>query len=174
MLVYVSASMSASKHICLFHIIYLCTVYTCTGSSGFPGADGITGLPGDQGLPGPPGKHGPAGLPGFAGCASSTDERISRRMAELGHIIETTAQLYNMDHKMSANQLYDYLVTYNSTVMALSSERTSDRKFPRDNRTARSVKKCNGVLLPGSKGEAGLKGLPGKDGMIGNTGLPGN
>ena len=98
-------------------------------------------------------------------------------MAELGHIIETTAQLYNIidaDHKMSANQFYDYLVAYNSTVMALSSEHTSDRKFPPDNRTARSVKKCNGALLPGSKGEAGLKGWPGKDGTIGNTGLPGN
>ena len=149
-----------------------------TGNRGYPGTDGVAGLPGDQGLPGPPGRPGPAGPPGLAGCASPNDERVSRRMAELGHIITTTTQLYNsidVKHEMSAEQFYSYLVTYNNKDRTMSGQgHISDGKFIPNNRTVRDAEECNEVLMfPGSKGETGLKGQPGKDGTIGNSGVPG-
>ena len=149
-----------------------------TGKRGFPGTDGVIGLPGDQGLPGPPGKPGSAGPPGLAGCASSTDERISRRMAEVGHIIKTTAQLYNtinVNHEIPADQFYNYLVTYRNkyyvqTTVPIQMNDEFNRK-----RITRNAKECDAVLtFSGSKGNTGLKGIPGRDGSIGTYGIPGN
>jgi len=157
------------------------SVYNCnTGDVGYPGADGIAGLPGDQGLPGLPGRPGPPGPPGLAGCVSPNDKRISRRMAELRHIITTTTQLYNsidVNHEMSAEQFYNYLVTYDNrdhTMLTQGQTKLNGGEFVSNNRIVRDAAKCNSVLtFSGSKGETGLKGQPGRDGTIGNSGIPG-
>ncbi|XP_065892788.1 collagen alpha-1(IV) chain-like [Dysidea avara] len=150
------------------------------GDRGYPGIDGITGLPGDQGLPGPPGRPGLAGPPGLAGCAASNDERISRRMAELGHIIKTTRQLYNsidVNHEMSAEQFYNHLMTYSSQNHMLPSHSISQHIYNEpvsSKRMIRDAKECNAILtFAGSKGDTGLKGLTGRDGQIGGYGVPG-
>ncbi|XP_065921053.1 collagen alpha-1(I) chain-like isoform X2 [Dysidea avara] len=148
------------------------------GDKGLSGADGNTGFPGDQGVPGPPGRPGPTGPPGLAGCALPNDERISRRMAELGHIITTTTQLYNsidVNHEMSAEHFYNYLVTNGNKDHTLStlSDTANMKDISYNKRMTRNAKKCDTVTFTGSKGDTGLKGLSGRDGPIGNHGIPG-
>jgi len=99
-------------------------------------------------------------------------------MAELRHIVTTTTQLYNsfgVSHEMSAEQFYNYLVTYDNkdhSVLTLPGQgHINGGKFISNNRNVRDAARCN--AFPGSKGETGLKGQPGRDGMIGNSGVPG-
>jgi len=98
-------------------------------------------------------------------------------MAELGHIIKTTTQLYNsidVNHEMSAEQFYKYLVTYSSHNHMVPTYSVPQHFYASNSRMIRGAKECNKILtFAGSKGETGLKGLPGKDGQMGNYGVPG-
>ena len=148
-----------------------------SGNKGPNGANkGLPGPRGDQGLPGIRGRTGPPGPPGLGGCPLPSDNELSRRTREVGHIFTTTTELYNtlgLENQMSADEFYDYIMKKPS----IEKDTVSDHVYSDESRVARSTESstdCNGIpVLPGPVGDQGVPGLPGDDGMKGEPGLPG-
>ena len=133
----------------------------------------MPGPRGDQGPTGSRGKRGPPGPPGLGGCPLPTNNKLSRRIREVGHIFSTTSELYNslgLEDQMSADEFYDYIMKNEKDAVPV-------HLYSDENRAARSTESstdCSGTLvIPGPKGEPGVPGLPGEDGIKGEAGIPG-
>ena len=144
-----------------------------SGSKGSNGAKGLPGPRGDQGLPGFRGRSGP---PGLGGCPLPSDNELSRRIREVGHIFSTTTELYNslgLENEMTADEFYDYIMKKPS----FEKDTVSDHLYNEESRVARSTESstdCNGIpVIPGPLGVQGVPGPPGDDGIKGEAGLPG-
>ena len=152
--------------------LYIHTFY-CLGKRGPNGAPGLRGPIGNQGVPGPPGRPGPPGPPGLAGCPLPKNNKLSRRIREVGHIFSSTTELYNslgIENQMSADEFYDY-------IMEGPKNTVPNYLYSDDSRAARSTESstdCNGIeVIPGPKGSPGVSGVPGNDGTKGESGIPG-
>ena len=133
----------------------------------------MPGPRGDQGPTGLRGKPGPSGPPGLGGCPLPANNKLSRRIREVGHIFSTTSELYDSlgpENQMSADEFYDY-------IMKKKEDAVPVHLYSDKNRAARSTESstdCNGILvIPGPIGDPGVPGLPGDDGIKGEAGIPG-
>ena len=149
-----------------------------SGNKGSNGAKGLPGPRGDQGLPGFRGRSGPPGPPGLGGCPLPSDNKLSRHIREMGHIVSTIAELYNslgLENQMSADEFYDYIMKKPS----FEKDTISDHLYSDESRVARNTDSsgstnCSGTpVIPGPVGDQGVPGLPGDDGIKGKSGLPG-
>ena len=168
------------------------TVYV--GSRGSRGFDGLNGAPGDQGPPGRRGQPGPVGPPGQGGCPL-LDHELALRAVELGYITEVTKELYygsfDKQYKKSVRRFHNHLV---NEIMehkkefknVMSSQQTASHVTSgvNHNRLTRHTKSSDELressfecgdapILPGPKGEDGVKGPPGVAGQNGIPGRPG-
>ena len=161
------------------------------GSRGSRGYDGLSGVPSDQGPPGRRGQPGPVGPPGLGGCPVP-DHEMTRRALELGYVTEITKELYygssDKQYKKSVRRFHNHLVNKimehkKEFEKAMSSQQTASQVNSRvdHNRLTRQTEysdelressfECGGVLvLPGPKGETGVRGSPG---LTGENGMPG-
>jgi len=141
------------------------------GSRGSVGLSGVSGDPGPLGDRGLPGQMGP---PGLRGCPLPKDEKIKRRMVELGYITEVIEDIYynspDKQYKESVRKFHNHLVNE-------FMQHKKDIKHgihDRVNREVESSIDCGGVpVIPGPTGEAGEPGLPGASGQSGIPGRPG-
>lgn len=155
----------------------------------------MNGAPGDQGPPGRRGPPGPVGPPGLGGCPLP-DPKMTRRALELGYITEVTTNLYysssDEQYKRSVRKFHNHIVKE----LIQHKEQLKEAKASQQgasqvnsevdhNRPARQTEdssdeqrqasiECGGVpILPGPKGEAGVRGPPGAKGQNGIPGRPG-
>ena len=161
------------------------------GSKGNRGFNGLSGAPGDQGLPGRRGPPGPVGPPGLGGCPQP-DHELVRRALELGYITEITKELYygssDKQHKKSVQRFHNHLVNkvieYKKEIKKVNQKASQINKGVDHNRFTRQMKpsdelressfECGGVpILPGPKGNDGVRGPPGMPGENGIPGRPG-
>ena len=136
------------------------------------GARGLPGHRGDQGPTGLRGRPGPPGPPGLGGCLLQSDNKLSRRIREVGRIFSATTELYDsleLENQMSADEFYDYIMKKKKDVVP--------NHFSDKNRIIRSTESstnCSGILvIPGPIGDKGVPGLPGDDGIKGEAGSSG-
>ena len=121
---------------------------------------------------------------------------MTRRALELGYISEVTKELYygssDKQYKKSVREFHNHLVdkimehkkqykkvmaSQQGTFQAINGVNHSrfTRQIELSDNLRKSSLECGGVpILPGLKGEAGVKGLPGILGQNGIPGRPGN
>jgi len=145
----------------------------------------LDGPPGEPGPCGSRGQPGPPGPPGLAGCPLPPGHKLSRRMTELGYIIEVTEKIYhhtvNKKVKRSVskfhNHLVDKIIEHKENLESAKPSSTEVSSKDTQGRVTRQVvssEECGGVpLIPGTTGEPGMKGRPGLPGQNGLPGRPG-
>ena len=151
----------------------------------------MNGASGDQGPPGSRGPPGSVGPPGLGGCPVP-DHEMTRRALELGYITEITKELYhgssNKQYKKSVRRFHNHLVNKimehkKEFKKVVPSQQTTSQvnsgvdhnRFTRQAEYSAELREssieCGGVpILPGPKGEAGVRGPPG---IPGQNGIPG-
>lgn len=173
-----------------YHLTNLCTV----GRRGPSGYNGLNGAPGNQGPPGYQGPPGSVGPPGLGGCPLP-DHEMTRRAAELGYITEVVEGLYHSSsdkhYKKAVRTFHNHLVkkiiqhkediekvmSSQQRVSQINSKVDNSRSTRQMDSSAEQRKssiECGGVpILPGPKGETGVRGPPGIPGQNGIPGRPG-
>ena len=164
------------------------------GHRGPRGFNGLNGNPGDQGPPGYQGPPGPVGPPGLGGCPLP-DHEMMRRTAELGYMTKVTEELYHSSsdkhYKQTVRTFHNHLVkkiiqhkedfekvmSSQQGASQINSEvdhSWSTRQTDSSAKQRESSIECGGVpILPGPKGETGVRGPPGIPGRNGIPGRPG-
>ena len=159
----------------------------------------MNGAPGNQGPPGRRGQPGSVGPSGLGGCPVPDHEMI-RRASELGYITEVTKELYHgssdIQFKKSVRRFHNHLVNkimdhkkefknFMSSQQTASQQTASQvdsgvdhNRFTRQTKSSDELREssfeCGGIpILPGPKGEDGVRGPPGVASQNGIPGRPG-